>query len=592
MTTRTTMKIPALHKKRGKSLMNKRLFVVLLCLLFFVPFSSAVKVISNSQDWRDVYSVMLYSNLRGDAGAFLVSQRHASLILNSIPRGTQIQVFSSPTRPYIVGYESFLESRGYPATEELLDNINLELARRLENVSSYIIIDDSYGYNAVSVAPYAVVSKSYVIFADRNNIDDVDAFFAERPPKKLIIYGIVDREVRNALAQYNPEIINFDGDRFKNNIAIVKKYQQIAPKKQVILTNGEFIEQEIMSGLEPVLFLGQQNVPDEIRKYIRDESGFEVAVLIGNQYVGSATAIRRATGVSVFVKFAQSARAPQGAINPVEGLDMFFVPQIILNLELFSVEYNEATGMLEVTLKNNVEQATYFKGTYTVKDQNSSQTVGDVEPVFLDGNSLITLTYPIDPVSGNALVEAFIVYGESKFSLERTIDGTFNVSVIKVLDESKLEIIGAYYDLPNKRFVVTIKNTGSVELFADVIIRDIKIDGIVQQIGTGKEPLKISPGKKAKVFIDADLAEEDIRANPRIRVVARYGQRAAGLVKKAEAEMELKVKRVDIVYYGLILAIVILFLVIIFTRKKKCRHCKHKNPRRRKTCEKCGEKLD
>ena len=73
-----------------------------------------------------------------------------------------------------------------------------------------------------------------------------------------MIYGNVDREVKNTLAKYNPEIINKEGDRFLNNIEIVK-ISEIKHSKQAVLTNGEFIEQEIMSGSEPVVFIGTNN---------------------------------------------------------------------------------------------------------------------------------------------------------------------------------------------------------------------------------------------------------------------------------------------------------------------------------------------
>ena len=46
-------------------------------------------------------------------------------------------------------------------------------------LTNFVILDDSYGYNSISVAPYATASKSWVLFADRNNIDDiVDSYFA------------------------------------------------------------------------------------------------------------------------------------------------------------------------------------------------------------------------------------------------------------------------------------------------------------------------------------------------------------------------------------------------------------------------------
>jgi hypothetical protein len=52
-----------------------------------------------------------------------------------------------------------------------------------------------------------------------------------------------------------------------------------------------------MSGEYPTLFIGTNNVPDEIRNYIKS-SNIEVGVLIGNELVGSATTVRRETGIS------------------------------------------------------------------------------------------------------------------------------------------------------------------------------------------------------------------------------------------------------------------------------------------------------
>ena len=125
----------------------------------------------------------------------------------------------------------------------------LEIAEELEDITDFIVIDDSYGYNAISVAPYAIASNSWVLFADRNNIREVERFLAGRDVDSLIIYGHVDRDVRIRLEDFNPEVINIDGDRFLNNIEIVKRYQEIKSAKQTVLTNGEFIEKEIMEQL-------------------------------------------------------------------------------------------------------------------------------------------------------------------------------------------------------------------------------------------------------------------------------------------------------------------------------------------------------
>ena len=149
--------------------MKKFYLSLIISMFLLMSLCSAQRIIVNSEDWRDVYSTMLYGNFNGETTDFLVSDKHATLILNAIPKTTDIKALSSKKNPFIVGYKSILESNGYSAEEYVYDSFNLELAELLD-VSNFIIVDDSYGYNAISVAPYAIASESFVLFADRANI--------------------------------------------------------------------------------------------------------------------------------------------------------------------------------------------------------------------------------------------------------------------------------------------------------------------------------------------------------------------------------------------------------------------------------------
>src|SRR3989344_1533687 len=262
--------------------MRVLIILAILAVLSAIPVSAQEqepnKILINSQDWKDVYSVMLYSSLTERNAVFLVSDRHSSIILNSVPAQSHVWIVNSQT-PFVTGFGSYARSQGYTAEEFTYQNINIEYARQYDT-TKFIIVDDSYGYNAISVAPYAKISNSFVLFADSGNINEIADLLEEKSATDVLIYGHVDREVLDALLQYNPEVINIDGDRFANNVEIVKKYVQISGAKQAILTNGEFIESAFFSGREPVIFIGVNNVPDVTREYVRD-SGITVGVLIG-----------------------------------------------------------------------------------------------------------------------------------------------------------------------------------------------------------------------------------------------------------------------------------------------------------------------
>lgn len=571
--------------------MKKNWLFLLMFLLALAPFAAADTYLANSRDWTDVYSVMLYGGINQVNSKFLVSDNHGLLILNSLRKDDPLEVFTSDSHPYVVGYESMIKSAGFQSVaENKYGNMNLELAERLPDVKDFIIIDDVYGYNAIAVAPYAVLTKTYVIFANANNIGDVVDVLNRKGAESVIIYGSVDRQVRNSLEAFNPEIINKDGDRFANNVEIVKKYREVSPKKQVVLTNGEFIESEIMSGVEPVLFIGRENVPDKIKEYIQS-TDIEVGVLIGNELVGTATIVRRQVGISTFVKFAQGARAAAGNIAQVEDLDRFPVPKVALDLEILSVKYNKLTGMVEITFKNNADIVTYLKGTYTLKVGDQQFVFGDDDPVFIDKKDVYTLTYKVDGVlpEGELTLDAYVLYGESKNALEFVIDESFSVSTIEVGDDAQIAITKVQYDKAGKKFTIFLENIGDVDAYVNTELVDIMILGEVLTVGSD-ETILLEPGETGSSIVRAELSNSDLEDNPKVRVRAHYGEREDALIKILEGEFEISIKSFDVWTY-LPIILIVLLLLLIFLGRKKCRSCGHKNPRGRKYCKKCGHKL-
>ena len=471
--------------------MKKRGLYVLL-LLYIVLITSFVSaqqtfthLVSNSEDWKDVYSTILYARHKGVGVDFLVSTRHGPILMSGIKKDNYVRVISSSTVPFVLNYDGDLRSNGYTnADEQVFDNANLELIKDLPNIENFIIIGNTYGYNAIAVAPYAVIDKSWVFFADRVNIAEIESILSNRNVKELIIYGFVDREVRNALSSFNPEIID-TGDRFKDNTLIVDKYFKINPAKQVLLSNGEFIESELISGSSPTLFTGKENVPDQIRDYIKN-SDIEVGVLVGADLVGTATNIRRTTGISVIVKFARGARARTGAISAVEGLDLFYLPIPIMELDLYSAKYNSASSQLELTYKSTSNIPVFFKGTITPKtDSGEGSRLGDVDPIFIAPNDYKTVTYSDLDLQGDKIsLQVFTLYGDTPSSLEKVLEKTIEVQKVNVIDNCNMEIEKVKYSKPKSSFYITLKNIGMIDCFADSEIKDILIDKIKKTIGS------------------------------------------------------------------------------------------------------------
>lgn len=286
------------------------------------------RVVANSEDWRDVYSALLYAGILGkQPGMFLTDSNQASMSYDIPKNVSGILVITSQSKPVVNGYNTKLTTSGYSNVNELrLDNINLNLANILvkqNNVKRFILVDDTYGYDAISSVSYAVADQYYVLFVNTENIDVVDAFLSSVNPQKIILLGKFNYDIKNQLMKYSVEEVGNE-NKFNNNIEMIKKYQNIKHNTQVLITDGTFIEPSIISGQDPVIFVSATTVPYQIIEYIK-QSEFQVGVLIGNELINSANVLRNETGMSIFVKFAQGSRTPEGPIPTVEDLDKIFI---------------------------------------------------------------------------------------------------------------------------------------------------------------------------------------------------------------------------------------------------------------------------
>lgn len=520
-------------------------------------------VISNSEDWRDVYSTMLFASLENAGADFLVSTSHGQILLNGIGREKEILVVSSKDKPYVFNYPSLIEAENFASVDEIeIDSGNLDLIDELPDIRNFVVVGDSFGYNAISAVPYAILTDSWVFLASRVNIGEIETLLSRRDVDNILIYGYVDTEVTQALEKFNPEIIN-TGDRFEDNIELVEKYDKIENIQQVVLTNGEFIEKEIMQGMNPILFTGRENVPDKIAEYIKS-SDINVGVLIGNDLIGAATNIRKSTGISVMVKFARGAREKTAGISAVEGLDLFYLPVPTLSLEIYSIKYNKANSQLEVTYKSNSNMPAYFKGTITLTSESGTIRVGDLDSVFISPGDLKTVVYDGVDIAGEELeAEYYTIYGESSDSMDRILEGSIEVGIVSVLDGCQIDVKYVKYNKQEKAFMIKVQNIADVECWVDIELQDILINNIEQTIGTeGSE--NILPRKSKRIFIPQRMIEYDLAENTFVDLVSYYGERRDSLVNLYKGRFELDSQRFTLLTYLIFILVIVIILLLLF----------------------------
>lgn len=562
---------------------RKKCFVFLLVALFLVLFLQNVlaadfnHIVINSEEWTDVYSGLLYASLEDLPADFLTSEAHSSIILEALDKNKDLMIFTSSRNPYVFNYPDLFVASGYNSAEEIsAEDLNLRLIEDFPDINNFVIVSDLYGYNSVAVAPYAIQTDSWVFFADESNIDQIDEILLDRDVENVLIYGYVDREVREILEKYNPETVN-NGNRFDDNIEIVEKFLEVEPTKQCVLTNGEFIELELLKGRHPVLFTGRDNVPEPIKNYLVD-SPIEIGVLVGNELIGAATNIRESTGISVMVKFARGARTQVGGIAAVEGLDLFPLPTPILGLEVYSVNYNILTNNLEVTYKSSSNLPIYIRGTITITDGDNNFKLGDKETIFINPENYKTVVYNSDEFSDlkgfvpseDAEAEVFVTYGERESALDRILQQTFPIKTVEVSDGCNLEIRKVSYYTQEKQFRIRVKNLADVDCYAQGALKDVMVDLEEQTLGSN-DIIKIEPGKSENIYIEEELSDADIEDNEFVTAIVNYGQRETSLVKTLRGEFELNIVSIGTVtYVSLVLLLLTgIFLGIFFYKRKK-----------------------
>ncbi len=547
------------------------LLLILLLLSLAAPSALALRYVVNSGDWTEVYSVMQLAAHEGVPAHFATSERHALIIHNDLPRGDDIFVINSRRQPYMAGFAGFLESKGFGSViAEDYDNVNLAMADR-SGLGRFIVVDPAYSYNALSVAAYALHDGAFVLFANQELLLEVEDFLEERDVESILIYGTVSGPVKDALEPYGPEIINENGDKFLNNIEVARRTLEHENIGQVILTNGDFMEQEIMSSRQAIVFVGRNSVPPPVAEFLQ-EANVGVGVLIGNELVRSALSIRRQTGISTIVKFGRDARVPSGGIGAVEALDMYYLPPLELSIEDRAIRYNTATNRIEIVIANTGDSPVYIKGSYTLRHDEGIQVVGDEQAVFLDAGEEKTITYALEEriLDDEFLADLFILYGESPSSLEFLLERQETpVEIIDFADESRLLITEVFYSEREEGLLILVENPGGSLVYADAEVVDIALNDELETIGA-EERIEVESESGGMLRIPFTLTEDDIANNEEVRVRLFYGEREDALVKVIEERYPLEIRSgASWLSYAPYAVALLLLLLILRKRKEK-----------------------
>ncbi len=584
--------------------MNKKLDLIFLSILFLlivVGESSAKTLVINSKDWHDVYTGFEYANFNDFSKVlFFSGPLSTDLVTAQIPKGDSVVVIESKDRPYFKGYADYLKSSGFGDVTEIISSDPYSLNRRLAievDAKKFIVISDAFGYDAISVAPYAYITKSWVVFASKANVASVYALLKTQGAEYVLLYGHLNREVYSSLKTFNPEIINNE-NRFKDNLAIAEKFMKLKKTDSILVSTGSFIESEIMTGANgnsPVLFTGLNKIYPGFLDFLK-EHDIKFVTVVGNELIPIGTKIREVTNkkVAVFVKFGQGFTGGVRKTGQVYALTVFPLPHYVIKLNIMSVNYDPKKKLLLVKYTNYGNMPAYMMSNIHIKSNGEEVlVVNDENPVFVEPNQNITIVYNADLsdyTSTNLTAEFYTLYGEGPDIMDRYVleplkvapPVTLNVGFAEVTNRAEVELLGVVYNKALKRFLIKVKNIGDVNAYVDAQLAKVVVDGVEKDLYFGK-PLRITPDDEKTLMIKTTLSEADILDNPTVKVIILYGEEPDLLTKRISKELELKVSSgvgitgaflgVSIagVSLGFWIVVLVIVIVLFFIIKRKKR---------------------
>lgn len=511
-----------------------------LSLLSFSTSAETLNLVINSKNWKDVYAGTMYAQWLGHDFYYVVSTAHADVLLSHVRFKYPIALLESD-QPYVTNYKNKLEPR-FQVKEILQKTESLtwpkELGQRI-NTTKFVVLDGKFGYNAISVVSYALREKAWVLFAEEFTPDALASYLRDRNASYVLQYGALTDDYRQAISTFNLETID-QGNRFSNNVALLEKTLSKKSALQLTLATGEFIERNLINGVErdPTLLIGSENLPDVSVDFLKKHN-IQYGVLIGSDQSDVARWIKQNTPVKyMFVKFGQTFIQKGSAVSEPWALTLFYLPKVPLNVSIEKIQYNKQTRQLEVAYQNQEATRTYLKGRVTVFLGNATnQNVEDDAVTVLESKSTKSAAYSITideellSAEANMSVEVTGNYGEEPGALERkAVQRAENLAVVSFTDESLLQLGPLVYNPSRQGFELELINSGPVKAFFSPHLRWI-ING--QEKSAAVLTASMGASERQTVFFYSPLSKDELAGlrGGVVSVLLDYGAREAYLTK-------------------------------------------------------------
>lgn len=566
--------------------MKKILLLSVFVFLFIISISSQAfaRIIANSNNWRDVYILMIYSYYSNESFNFINSLGEAEILSKTLRKNDSILIFESRTNSIVKGYADFLKLKGFENVREdiFLDytSLQIDLYKVLQKkILGFIVVKDDFGIDAISIAPYAINNNYWVFFYNDETKEDIIKTIKSNENKKVIFYGeFLDRPWKKI---ENPVMIIDEKSRVKNNMKILEMLQPFLNNNSwLIISNGEYIDEIFLIQKMPISFT-LQTVEDITNWAIKNN--IKIVEIIGPENVDYGQKIRDLSNrtVGVVVKTGRTftgdpeLRGKQFVIRaistdyPIDRIvieDIYFIPEL---------------KQLIIVVKNigNTDLYYYISGIGAFYGDREIFPQFSPELHAIGKNTRFSLPIHVDLNETPDRVELLLTFG-SEFPLKNTLENKiFDVEELSLEDKFNISILEAYYDIFEERIEIVLLNNDDKEVYAALEIFDIEILGLNRTLLSNI--IKIPPKGKSTLAFKIMLDPEEIEKNKNINIRLFSGRDSSLLIMSSKHTVALQPKKVlitslitmltsNMLFVILVLILIIIFLLLfIFLKRRK-----------------------
>ncbi len=497
------------------------MFIGLCALLFMASVASPSIIIVNSLDYRDVLSGAVYAAAGDNTFVFASDPQQAVFISHyyTLTKDTPII--------YLEGNSNVLANMAALLRESGVKNLSVVQGKSIPDwvadqfpKNQAIVVGSLYGQDALSVAPYAALTKSPVFYVDEPSLaGPLMANISARGYSRVLLYGTVAHQLPpEALAALQNSWSIDTGSRYTNNLQIAQEFEDIDATTQVMFASGHSFEKSMVDRRYPILLVGNSDVPAELLQFL-DRNAMRTGVVFSSDegIVEGVSRIRTLRpNISIFIKFGEGFRV----VNQTQPLMAMSLPSpnIAGMLDILNLSYNVGEKMFELTLRNRGDPVSL-----TASASSSVAGSATSSQIAIGSNATTTLSIPLDAtraISGGRIPALSITvrYGEDTHLLDNTETVQYtDVPLSYYNDTSSVSVVGVTYSETRKAFILQLQGDGYIEGSLRFVIRDrpVSLPFSAHVSGSGTVEIKYLLTADEEAYVDGLPADYFVRAGGR-----------------------------------------------------------------------------